>query len=146
MKDSQIDLQQSASFDKVKTNLDKRKQNGILISYGKLEKSDLSLGAKFPIILPRDHMFTELVVWDCHQRIHHCKVRATLAEIRLRYWVTRGRQYVKKVLKGCLICKKLEGKAFDSPTMAPLLASQVSEAPLFSSISIDFAGPLYCKT
>ena len=146
VKDSQIDLQQSASFDKVKTNLDIRKQNEILISYGRLENSDLSLGAKFPIMLPRDHMFTELVVWDCHQRVHHCKVRATLAEIRSRFWVTRGRQYVKKVLKGCLICKKLEGKAFDSPSMAPLPAFRVSEAPPFSSVGIDFAGPLYCKT
>ena len=112
IKDSQIDLQQNASFDKVRTNLDIRKQNDILIGYGRLKSSDLSLGAKFPSMLPRDHMFTELVVWDCHQRVHHCKVRAALAEVRSRFWIIRGRQYVKKALKGYLICKNLEGKAF----------------------------------
>ena len=98
------------------------------------------------MVLPRDNTFTELIVWDCHQKVHHCKVRSTLAELRSRFWVIKGRQYVKKVLKGCFICKKLEGKAFDSQIMAPSPAFWVSEAPPFSTVGIDFAGPLYVKT
>ena len=146
VKDSQIDLQQSAEFDKTRTNLDIRQVSDILICHGRLENSDLDLGAKFPMVLPRDHKFTELIIWDCHRKVHHCKVRATLAEVRARFWITKGRQYIKKVLKGCFICKKLEGKAFDAPIMAPLPAFRVSEAPPFSTVGIDFAGPLYCKT
>ena len=146
VKDSQIDLQQSAEFDKTRTNLDIRQVSDILICHGRLENSDYDLGAKFPMVLPRDHKFTELIIWDCHQKVHHCKVRATLAEVRARFWITKGRQYIKRVLKGCFICKKLEGKAFDAPIMAPLPAFRVSEAPPFSTVGIDFAGPLYCKT
>ena len=146
IKDSQIDLQRSAGFDKARENLDIREINEVLICHGRLENSDLDLGAKYPMVLPRDNKLTELIVWDCHQRVHHCKVRSTLAELRSRFWVIKGRQYVKKVLKGCFICKKLEGKAFDSPIMAPLPAFRVSEAPPFSTVGIDFAGPLYVKT
>ena len=85
IKDSQIDLQQSAGFGKARENLDIREINEVLICHGKLENSDLDLGAKFPMVLPRDNTFTELIVWDCHQRVHHCKVRSTLAELRSKF-------------------------------------------------------------
>ena len=146
IKDAQIDLQQDVAFEKIRKNLDIRNQDDVLLCHGRLENSDLELGARFPVILPRDHKLTELIVWDCHNRVHHCKVRATLAEVRGRFWITRGLQYVKKILRACFICRKLEGKAYESPNMAPLPAFRVTEAPPFSSVGIDFAGPLYYKT
>ena len=79
VKDSQMDLKQSTNFGKIQRNLDIREQDDLLICHGRLENSYLDLGAKFPIILPRDHKLTELIVWDCHHRVKHCKVRATLA-------------------------------------------------------------------
>ena len=82
---------------------------------------------------------------DCHSKLHHCKVNATLAELRTRFWVTKGRQYVKRLLSECTICKKLEGKPFNPPNVAPSPDFRVNEAPPFSKIGIDFAGPLYCK-
>ena len=145
IKDAQEELKQSPNFKKLCTNLDLRDREGILVCHGRLENADLETEAKFPIILPRDHKITELIVLDCHNRVHHCKLRATLSELRSRFWVTRGRQYVKKILIRCFICRKLEGKAFSSPPAAPLPEFRVSEAAPFSSVGIDFAGPLYYK-
>ena len=59
--------------------------------------------------------------------------------------MTKGRQYVKRLLSECIICKKLEGKPFSPPNVSPLPDCRVNEAPPFSKIGIDFAGPLYCK-
>ena len=103
------------------------------------------MSAKYPIILPREHRLTELIVWDVHERVHHSKVKSTLEELRFRFWETKGRQFVKKVIGKCFICRKLEGKPYSSRPMAPLPDSRVNAAPPFSKVGVDFAGPLYCK-
>ena len=100
---------------------------------------------KFPIILPRKHRFTELLVRKMHAKVGHKGLHVTFAEVRSKYWITKGRQFVKKVIKPCVVCKKLEGKAYKAPPMAPLPSFRVQAAPPFSKVGIDFAGPLYVK-
>ena len=53
--------------------------------------------------------------------------RATLGELRSRFWVPWGRQVVKKVLRECVTCKKEHGRPF-------------------SRVGVDFAGPLFVKS
>ena len=145
IKDVQSTLTQSSSFKKTQNHLGIVEMEGILVCMGRLERSDLSSEAKYPIYLPKDHRFTELVVEDCHLRVFHCMVKATLAELRSRFWVSKGRQFVKKVLKRCFVCRKHEGKPFPSPPTAALPEYRVTQAAPFSNVGIDFAGPLYVK-
>ena len=86
--------------------------NGVLRCKGRLEYSDLPHDAKEPIILPKDHRLTYPQIQQCHKRVLHSGVRGTLAELRSRIWVPKGRQVVKKVLSQCIVCKKLEGTSF----------------------------------
>lgn len=72
-------------------------------------------------------------------------MRGTLAELRARFWVAKGRQYVKKLIRNCFICRKLEGKPYNLPPTAMLPDFRVTEAPPFSKAGVDFAGPLYVK-
>ena len=145
VKCAQKGLQDNSDFKKFNDQLGIVNENGILVCKGRLEFSELELSTKNPIILPKDSRLTKLIVMDCHSKVHHCKVNATLAELRTRFWVTKGRQYVNRLLSECIICKKLEGKPFNPPNVAPLPDFRVNEAPPFSKIGIDFAGPLYCK-
>jgi hypothetical protein len=46
-------------------------------------------------------------------------------------------------LKRCVICKKIERKAFHSPREPSLPSFQVSDEPPFTNIDIDYAGPLF---
>jgi hypothetical protein len=78
---------------------------------GRLSNSDLEEAAREPIILPKEHWLTELIISACHKRVHHCGLRATLAELRGKYCVPRGRQIVKKVIGKCVACKRHGGKA-----------------------------------
>ena len=89
--------------------------------------------------------YTTLVIRDCHERVLHSGVRATLADMRSRYWVPEGRQCVKKVLRKCVTCKKQEGRAFSAPQTAALPEFRVKQVPAFSKVGVDFAGPLYVK-
>ena len=120
--------------------------NGVLRCKGRLEYSDLPPDAKEPIILPKDHRLTYLQIQQCHKRVLHSGVRGTLAELRSRFWVPKGRQVVKKVLSQCVVCKKFEGTPFAQPPVSSLPEFRVRPAPPFSKVGVDFAGPLYVKT
>lgn len=52
---------------------------------------------------------------------------------------------VKKIISKCVVCKRYMGKAYDNPTVASLPDFRVKEAPAFSKVGVDFAGPLYAK-
>ncbi len=122
-----------------------RDQEGIVRCKGRLEYSELHPDAKEPIILPKDHQFTVLQIKECHARVLHSGVRSTLAELRSRFWVLKGRQAVKNVLNRCVVCKKMEGRPFSSPSAASLPDFRVNAAPPFSKTGVDFAGPLFVK-
>ena len=113
---------------------------------GRVVNSDLEFDARRPVFLPRKHHLTELIIRDFHERVHHTGVRATLAELRSKFWVPRGRQEVKGALSECVTCKKLKGKPYSSPPTAALPEFRVKEAPPFSRVGVDFAGPLYVKS
>jgi len=68
------------------------KKDEICIRQVRLMNSDIDEQSMLPIILPRDHKFTHLVILDCHKGIQHLKVGATLAELRSKFCVPKGRQ------------------------------------------------------
>lgn len=146
VKAAQADLRSQGNFQQLKTELGVEEGDGILRCTGRLVNSDLEPDARRPVILPRDHPFTTKIIEECHNSVLHSGLRATLAELRSRYWIPKGRQCVKKVLGKCIICKKQEGKAYNAPQTAALPDFRVRKAPAFSKVGVDFAGPLYVKT
>ena len=95
---------------------------------GRLVNSDLESDVRRPIVLPRKIHLTKLIIRDCHERLHHNGVRATLAELQSRYCVPKGRQQVKGVLNECVTCKKLKGKPYSSHQL-PHCQSLESQKP-----------------
>ena len=109
VKAAQADLRQQDNFEQLKTALNIiEDENGMLRCLGRLKNSDLDEYARRPFILPKEHGLTNLVIKDCHTRVHHSGLRASLAELRSRYWVPRARQIVKKLINKCVTCKKVE--------------------------------------
>ncbi|GFW85048.1 integrase catalytic domain-containing protein [Trichonephila clavipes] len=111
---------------------------------GRLQKSKFSYLQKHPIILPVKHYFVNLMVLDSHEKVFHGGVSETLLEIRERFWLIKGRQTVKNILKKCLICKRFSSTSGVQVT-APLPALRVEQSAPFSVVGIDFGGPLYTK-
>ena len=70
----------------------------------------------------------------------------TLGELRSRFWVPKGRQVGKRILKECETCKRERHEPFREPSTAALLDFRVKEAPPFSKVGIGFAGPLFFKS
>ena len=60
--DAQEDLKSNEGFEKTRINLGLVKEDEIYICRGRLVNSNLELQSKFPILLPRNHRFTHLVI------------------------------------------------------------------------------------
>ena len=75
--------------------------NGLIRCGGRLQNSDLPLTTKHPYLLPKDHHVTDLIVNECHARVMHGGVKATLMEFRARFWLVKGRQRIRQIIHSC---------------------------------------------
>ena len=64
----------------------------------RLQNASIPFDAKHPILLPADHHLTVPIIDNCHKRTAHNGVKETLTELRSRFWVTKGRQTVRRVI------------------------------------------------
>ena len=145
IKITQCELKQQDNYRQLTRKLGLVDEDGILKCTGRLVNSDLDLDVQKPILLPKQHQFTRLIIEAYHRKVHHCGVRSTLAELRSRFWVPKGRQMVKRILSECFTCKRLIGKSYRAPATAALPEFRVTRAPPFSKVGVDFAGLLYAK-
>ena len=98
IKKAQTELKEQKNYEQLSNSLRLVEEEGVLRCKGRLKNSDLELSAGYPIILPKDHRLTELLVRKSHSDVHHCDVRATLCRLRSKYWVVKGRQLVKRIV------------------------------------------------
>ena len=111
---------------------------------GRLHHTNIPLSTKHPILLPREHPLTSLIVRRAHERVFHNGIKETLTEVRSAYWIIKGRSLVRKLIHQCTICR-FESPHYQVPPPPPLPEFRVSEQPPFTFTGVDFAGPLYIK-
>ena len=112
---------------------------------GRISNAPLPTSSKSPILLPSKHAFVKLVIKQTHDRVKHSGINATLTALRERYWVLRGRETVKRVIRHCEVCCRYEASPCKPSQFADLPSNRVSDDPPFTHIGLDFAGPLYVK-
>ena len=120
-------------------------ENRIWRCKGRLANANITDSAKYPILLDSSHHLTYLIVQRCHERVFHNGTKETLTELRGRFWIVKGRQVVRRILRRCVLCKRFEDKPYDEPPPPPLPVFRVQEAPPFAVTGVDYAGPLYLK-
>ena len=111
----------------------------------RLDNANLPASTIHPILLPNQHHFVSLQVLDCHRRIMHGGVKETLTELRMTFWIVKGRSVVKKLLRQCTICARFNGRACSAPVSPPMQEFRVQECAPFFYVGLDYAGPLYVK-
>ena len=142
MQHVQAKIKQHESFQQLTQQLNLKEENGILRCHGRLEHAEIETK---PVLLPRNHAFTELAIKDAHRRVLHFGVSITLAELRQRYWVPKGRQAVKKIIRECQHCANLSAKPLAAAATASLPECRVKPGHAFETVGVDFAGPFYCS-
>ena len=83
-----------------------------------------------------------LIVHDTHRKQLRSGVNSMVTALRQKFWITSVRQFVRKLLRACVTCRKLEGAAFRASDPAPLPKLRVQETAPFVVTGVDFTGPL----
>ena len=74
IKNAQCELKRQDNYRELTWKLGLVDEDGILKCTGRLVNSDLDLDVQKPILLPKQHQFTRLIIEACHQKVHHCDV------------------------------------------------------------------------
>ncbi|XP_062715690.1 uncharacterized protein LOC134291669 [Aedes albopictus] len=118
-------------------------RDGLLRMKGRIDACEaIDEGTKHPILLPKRHPVTSLIIASIHQRYRHINHQTVLNEIRRKFYVPQLRSTYNRVRKGCQQCKNLQAVPV-APEMSALPSSRVKAfCRPFSYIGIDYFGPM----
>ena len=98
-----------------------------------------------PIFLPKGFQLTLRIIEHHHKKTLHGGVGDTMGSIRERFWIPNLRDAVRKVIRGCNLCKRYRVKPLLPPTRAMLPHFRTEDVEPFTVTDVDFAGPLKYK-
>jgi len=112
--------------------------NGILRCYGRLAHAPLPQETTFPTLMNSKHSLTRLIVLNIHNSMKHISLKHTLTEVRNKYWICKGRSFVRGLLSKCVTCRKLHSKSYKYPANPPLPSLRLNDTRQGSTILVLF--------
>jgi hypothetical protein len=94
---------------------------------GRFENTDLSSDQQHPLILPKGHHITALIIEDIHKKNLHASAQLLLSLIRQKFWIPDARNVLKKITQKCLTCFRIKA------TTATQLMGQLPQARVKTS-------------
>ena len=121
--------------------LDPVLESGLLRVGGRLEHAPIENDAKHPIILPKRHHVTKLIIEYFHHASAHSGIEYTLSLIRQRYWILGARSNVRNMVNTCFSCRRRQAPVMQQK-MASLPQDRVTPSkPPFTYVGVDLFGP-----
>ena len=119
--------------------------NGTLRVGGRLKNSDTLFDLHHPVILPRNHHITQLIIGYVHNKVGHQGKGITVNCIRsCGYWIVGCGKAVSEYIFKCVTCRKIRGSTGE-PKMADLPVARRQEAPPFTYVGMDCFGSFHIK-
>ena len=111
----------------------------------RLSKSQLPYEQVNPVLLPKQHHISTLIMPSAHEKVKHAGRERTLSESRTKYWIVGGRKLAKNCTKNCVTCRK-ERQPPHTTLMGNLPQDRVKvQSPPFSVTGVDLFGPFHLK-
>ncbi|XP_058808422.1 uncharacterized protein LOC131674012 [Phymastichus coffea] len=129
------------SFDKLTPFID---DQGLIRVGGRLKEADLPYDQKHPILLPRDHHITNLLIRKVHRSNLHAGIQTTLYAIRSKFFIINGKRQIRKIIHSCVDCIRQKPPAAHAQ-MGNLPKARVEGSPAFDHTGVDFFGPMLIK-
>lgn len=111
---------------------------------GRLQYSDQPYNFKHPILLPKKHPLTKLIIRDEHHRQLHVGPQSLLAKLRQQFWIINGRNEVRSELSKCITCFR-SGPIMLTQKMGNMPRDRVTYQRPFAVCGVDYAGPFNIK-
>ncbi|XP_018359711.1 PREDICTED: uncharacterized protein LOC108758964 [Trachymyrmex cornetzi] len=118
--------------------------DGLIRVGGRLQMSNLSFARKHPILLPSRHSLTDRIIREVHETHYHAGIQTTLYALRQKFWITDGRNQVRKIIRACVRCFRFDASVVKYK-MGNLPSARVRESAPFANTGIDFCGPFHIK-
>ena len=83
---------------------------------------------------------------DSHEKVFRSGINSTLNFLRNKYWLIRGRQSIKSLLKNCVTCKYINRKTVIPPETPSLPKFRADYSYPYQNIDLDYVGPIYYKS
>jgi len=119
-------------------------RNQLLRVGSRLENSDLKFDQQHPLILPKGHHITTLIVEDIHKKNLHARGLLLSSLIRQKFWIPDARNVLRKITQRRLTCFRLKATT-STQVMGQLLEVRVKPSKPFTNCGIDYSGPFYVK-
>ena len=137
--------QKTLAEDKISNLVPFVDENGVRRANGRLKASKLfKFEQKHPILLPKNHKVSELIVQQVHKDVYHPGYSRVVAEVRKKYWMVGLRSMARKIGKDCIVCRRWRGTAFEQ-MMSDLPDCRTSTGHPFEKTAIDYFGHFYIK-
>ncbi|XP_041782000.1 uncharacterized protein LOC121598785 [Anopheles merus] len=116
---------------------------GILRIDGRTAKAHhIPFDTRYPIILPKTHYVTTLILREYHQRFGHANNETVVNEVRQRFYLKHLRSSVARIAKNCQRCKIKKTQPLQ-PRMAPLPEARLTPyVRPFCKVGVDYLGPI----
>ncbi|GIY23158.1 reverse transcriptase [Caerostris darwini] len=76
--------------------------SGILRVGGRLRHANIAYGHKHPILLPKRHILTDLIVRYYHEILLHACPQLVQSSIQEQYWIIGARDVIRHLIKKCV--------------------------------------------
>ena len=98
---------------------------------------------EFPILLSNTSSLTKLLIVDLHNKLSHASKFTLLNELKKKFWLPKCFSTVNKILKNCVICKRLNERTIKLNQNSYRLERLDPINIPFSQIYVDYIGPFY---
>ncbi|XP_041366820.1 uncharacterized protein LOC121381553 [Gigantopelta aegis] len=83
-------------------------ESGLLRVGGRLNRAELTVGERNPLIIPGHGHIATLLVWHFHEAVKHQGHHFTEGAVRSAgYWITGGKKLISPLIYKCVKCRKL---------------------------------------
>lgn len=112
---------------------------------GRLQNSDQPYDVRHPVVLPKEHYYTRLLLLEIHEQNLHAGVKLMIATLNQRFWIVGCQAVVRAFVDKCVICCRMKGKVAGQ-LMGSLPAVRTMPARPFLHCGVDYARPLMIRT
>ena len=118
---------------------------GLLRVGGRLSRSDLEYHSKHPIILPSASPVVDMYLRWRHEMLGHTGRDHVMTDVRQSYWILKCGTVIKKVLRGCVICKRNNPRPLSQEMSTLPKDRMVAGEPPFTRVGTDCFGPFVIR-
>ena len=100
---------------------------------------------KHPMVLPKRHHVSQLIVPHYHESAAHSGREQTLYELQKMFWIIGGRGLAKKTIRSCIKCQRMNAKLLEQFMGLLPRARLKAYHPPFTFTCADLFEPLTVK-